>query len=252
MRTTAFMLPVVLCLSLSAHAVTPIFTDSLNGGTVGAYQYVSWTDENATLDQWNSWIKYTQMELPSAAGTVSFSFDVTAQPDPYARIMSDAYTSNNGGTWPSFIVSLVPAGPDTYTLRFGYWHDFYWSWAAMGQTLRTGTWYSAGVSWGAQGQSIWVNQNQVAYNPYAASYQHYGTNNFQGWGLGSLCNRSDGGEALSDPWPYPSASPVSFRDLQVWDEQVEYGGTTPELPCGALLLLGALPLGLAWWMRRKA
>ena len=38
---------------------------------------------------------------------------------------------------------------------------------------------------------------------------------------------------------------------EVWRTQVS-SEATPELSSGALLLIGALPVGFAWWRRRRA
>jgi hypothetical protein len=202
----------------------PIFSDPLHGKTVGQARigagYETFMPRFATLNKWNSWVKYTSVQLPSTAGTVSFLLDLH---DGFSNthLLSDAYGLTVTG--PSFDLLASKGAGNTYTLDFGYWNSNVWHSVAASKTLQTNCWYSVGLTWGAQGQSLWVSHQRLGHSSYSGAYEH-GSNYFRSWGLGCVFNETVAGSP--DPSPCKTACPASFSQLKVWNKQVAYGGTS--------------------------
>ena len=227
--------------SAPPQSTAPLLSDPLQGATVGharadtgdGTRYVTLEPHGARLEQWDSWIRYTAKELPSAAGTLSFWVNL---PKGFSAgmLVSDAYAKTGpdraGTTWPSFVVMAHPASATTYTVTFQYWNSVpegpggNWHVLTSSLPLDVDRWYSLGVSWGPPGQSLWVNRQRAGYAPYHGAYQHDAAGTFAWWGLGA------GGNTLTPGSDDPSAGnhavhPAQFSELRLWDRQVDFGGT---------------------------
>ncbi len=214
-----------------AAAPAPDFTDALGAGTHGEERLVTHARGHVILAARNGWVRYCglPLELSPTASTIAVSVCVD---DDFqdGLLLSDAYERASlgkaGTTWPSLEVVARRAGPTSFRLSFGYCSQpqpdpYRWHVIAVGD-LPTGKWHDLAFSWGPHGQMIWVGDRIRAFSEFSGRYQtDPSTPLFRGWGLGCLYNFQTPGSA--DPAPNDSASPVSFRNLRMWRDQVWLG-----------------------------